>query len=108
MCGLDILLLRSDKVSDAQWYGDIDNRVKTLIDSLRVPVATEDYSNRLPADDEKPLFCLLEDDKLITKLSVETDQLLDLHSNKPDEKVFLVITARVRPYEVTDWNVEFA
>ncbi len=58
--------------------GDIDNRLKTLLDALRMPkVTTEIPGNDVPNADEVPFFCLLEDDKLITKLSVSTDQLLE-------------------------------
>jgi len=31
---------------------------------------------RVPASDEDPFFCLLEDDKLISKVQVETNWLL--------------------------------
>lgn len=52
--------------------GDIDNRLKTLFDALRLPNQTNElvgYDN--PAPDENPFFCLLEDDSLITHVSVE-------------------------------------
>lgn len=57
--------------------GDIDNRLKTLLDALKVP--HEDTAlpeEEKPEKDEVPFFCLLEDDKLITKISVETNRLL--------------------------------
>ena len=89
--------------------GDLDNRLKTLFDALRIPVPNERYSERNVADDEKPyFFCLLEDDRLITKVSVETDQLLELV--RPDanaEDVLLVITVRLRPYELHLGNMQF-
>jgi hypothetical protein len=57
--------------------GDIDNRLKTLFDALRMPqVDAEIPAGETPKEDEKPFFCLLEDDALITKVSVETDRLL--------------------------------
>jgi hypothetical protein len=53
--------------------GDIDNRIKTLFDSLRMPqVETEIPNGDLPQEDEDPFYCLLQDDALITKLSVDT------------------------------------
>jgi hypothetical protein len=59
--------------------GDIDNRLKTLFDALTMPR----LPNALPAAavpnmDESPYFyCLLEDDNLITAVSVRTEQLLE-------------------------------
>ncbi|MEA2984992.1 MAG: hypothetical protein QOD94_1246, partial [Alphaproteobacteria bacterium] len=77
ICGLDILFLRPERPGSLIWAGDIDNRLKTLLDSLRLPEAGEEYVNRVASDDQQPFYCLLEDDKLITKVAVETDRLLE-------------------------------
>src|SRR4051794_23719037 len=71
ICGLDILFLRPDKPGSVVWAGDMNNRLKTLLDALRIPEAAENYSQRSPGADELPFFCLLEDDKLITKVVVD-------------------------------------
>lgn len=105
LCGLEILFLRPDRPGDVVWRGDIDNRLKTLIDALKVPEPNEEYSSRTPADDEQPMFCLLSDDKLITKLTVETDQLLAPTSA---DSVSLMITVRIKPYETHIGNMQFA
>jgi hypothetical protein len=99
ICGIEILFLRPDKPGKL-WKGDIDNRIKTLLDALTIPVANDEYHLRKPANDEQPFYCLLEKDELITKLSIETDQLLEFVSgqDRPDD-VRLVITVRLRPYE---------
>lgn len=108
ICGLDILFLRPQVPGQVMSAGDIDNRLKTLFDALRIPVATEGYSDRIPEPDEKPFFCLLEDDKLITKVSVETDQLLEFPGpTQNPEDVRLVITVRLRPYEMHLGNMQF-
>jgi hypothetical protein len=74
---LDILFLRRDSPGNLiQNAGDIDNRVKTLFDALKVPRVRGDISADKPDDDEHPFFCLLEDDALITSLKVTTDRLL--------------------------------
>lgn len=70
--------------------GDIDNRVKILLDVLKMP----NHPNTLPSDaspqpDENPFFCLLEDDNLVTGLSVTTHRLLEAVRN-PSEVVILV------------------
>jgi len=108
ICGLDILFLRPDKPGELYWAGDIDNRIKTLLDSLRIPTANERYIERMPQADEKPFFCLLEDDKLITKLSIETDQLLQFATEKQDmNDVRIVISVKLRPYEIHLGNLQF-
>jgi hypothetical protein len=105
-CALDILFLRPDKPGQVLWAGDLDNRLKTLFDALTIPTANECYHERTPAADETPLFCLLEDDKLITKVSVETDQLLDWTGRDAGEAA-LVITGRLRPNDTSMHNVQF-
>jgi hypothetical protein len=88
---LDITLLRPEPPgSIIIQSGDIDNRLKTLLDALKVP----NHPNALPdnetqREDEKPFFCLLEDDSLITKVSVSTDRLLD-PVQEPSEVVLLI------------------
>jgi hypothetical protein len=107
LCGLDVLFLRPDKPGGL-WAGDIDNRIKTLIDALRIPTANEMYVERRPEQDEQPFFCLLEDDKLVTKLSIETDQLLEFDGpNSNLNQVRLVVTVNIRPYQMHMGNLEF-
>lgn len=58
--------------------GDIDNRLKTLLDALRMPKNVAELPKIFsPCDDEIPFYCLLEDDNLITSLSVKTGRLLE-------------------------------
>jgi hypothetical protein len=71
--------------------GDIDNRLKTLFDALKVPEPNALPSNAAPDHDEDPFLCLLEDDSLIVRLSVQTDRLLE-----PARKSEVVLTIRVR------------
>lgn len=69
--------------------GDIDNRLKTLLDGLRVPHGSMEGRGNLPNEpDPSPFFCLLEDDSLVTKVSVESEQLLR-HAG-PDEVVAII------------------
>jgi hypothetical protein len=108
ICGLDILFLRPHPPGTVLQSGDIDNRLKTLFDSLRIPTANEEYSQRGPEPSERPFYCLLEDDRLITKVSVETDQLLQYISINSDvNDVRLVITVTLRPYEMHLGNIQF-
>ena len=75
-CALDILFLRRDHPGNLiKSDGDIDNRMKVLFDALRMPQNSSEVCGP-PERDETPLFCLLEDDRLITEVKVSTDRLL--------------------------------
>jgi hypothetical protein len=96
ICELHIFLLKPGQPgSIITQAGDIDNRLKTLFDALRVPNKTEIPIGVTPQPTEDPFFCLLEDDALISKVSVDTDRLLKTTS-KPTE-VILVIQVETRP-----------
>ena len=76
-CSLDILFLRRDQPGNLiRNGGDIDNRIKVLFDALRKPNNSNELAGAMPANDEDPFFCLLEDDRLITQVNVTTDRLL--------------------------------
>lgn len=83
--------------------GDIDNRLKTLFDALRVPDASP--SNMQPATDETPFFCLLDDDSLITEVEVISDRLLV--PNKDPNHVEMIIAVKIRSSRETVGDVSF-
>ncbi len=102
VCELDILLLRPEGPGQIlESGGDIDNRIKTLIDALRIPDhATEMPKHADDAPDPNPMYCLLQDDKLITRLAVTTDRLL-FPENDNKHEVTMVInvkTAQIDPF----------
>jgi len=68
--------------------GDIDNRLKTLLDSLRMPINEKEITENISIINENPFFCLLEDDALITNLSITTDRLLT--SSDPSETLIII------------------
>jgi len=76
---LDILILKPEQPGGIVLSGgDIDNRLKTLFDAMTRPAANQDVPrNWIPQSEEKPLHCLLEDDALITSVSVRTSRLLN-------------------------------
>jgi hypothetical protein len=83
--------------------GDIDNRLKTLLDGLRVPHGSlEGQAEDASAPDPTPFFCLLEDDSLVTKVSVESEQLL--RPAAPDE-VVAIISVHVKRTVLTNDNL---
>jgi len=107
----DILFLRRDVPGSAIQAGDIDNRVKTIIDALRKPDnANELRGNESPRCDEDPFFCLLQDDKLVSHFAVETDTLLDEPQLDDADKrrARVVITVEIRPYLPTHFNLAFS
>ena len=76
-CSLDILFLRRDSPGNLiASGGDIDNRLKVLLDALKMPKNVDDLGGLSIEQDEDPFFCLLEDDSLITDVSVVTDRFL--------------------------------
>jgi hypothetical protein len=88
---IDILMLRPGNPGSIwEGGGDIDNRLKTLFDSLKVP----DLNVAHHHDGHSRVFCLLQDDKLITRVSVETDRLLDPELGRKNE-VLLVVQVHV-------------
>jgi hypothetical protein len=75
-CSIDILLLRPERREVFSEWGDLDGQVKTLVDALRMPSDTSETGNASPDEDERPLFCLLSDDKLISEVKITADKLL--------------------------------
>ena len=107
-CSLSILFLRGDQPGSSLIHrGDIDNRIKTLIDSLRLPETSSEAGAAKPQNDEDPFFCLLESDEFVTGLSVETDKLLDVQPDDEDNVVSLVICAQIKPFHVNMFNQGF-
>lgn len=78
--------------------GDIDNRLKTLFDSLRMPDKPDEIpENKQPGSNEVPFFCLLENDILITSLSVQTDRLLEPCQSASHVKLVIKVLIRKVP-----------
>ena len=83
--------------------GDLDNRLKTLLDALKMPDQPAALPHdAAPSEDEAPFFCLLEDDNLITRIDVGSDRLLDPLAQTSE--VVLLIHVRTKPTVVTFAN----
>jgi hypothetical protein len=104
-CSLDILFLRPEEPGLLINSGDIDNRVKTVFDALRIPKNSSETGDSVPTADEDPFFCLLEDDKLISEVRIVTDQLLLLprENEIKANDAFLVIEVKVLPTQTMGW-----
>ena len=112
---LEIQLLHPEIVGVAR--SDIDNRMKTLLDALRCPQNDHEVGENTPRD-QGPIYTLLDDDHLVTRLSVNTSHLLSNHmfnphhkGHRPDvsdeEKIFLMIDINVRVEEGNLENLPF-
>lgn len=108
-CSISVLLLRPDPPGQIIRSGDIDNRLKTVFDALRVPQTKDELGGyQAPDDDEHPMFCLLEDDKLIHHVSLETDTLLEpVSQTGNDNDVRVIVKADIQPYFLTRENSVF-
>jgi hypothetical protein len=105
ICELDITLLRPEAPGSVITQGgDIDNRLKTLFDSLRMPKHLEELpTNTSVQDFDMPFYCLLEDDNLITKVNVSTDRLLRKSAGQND--VLMIIHIKTKALQVINKNI---
>jgi hypothetical protein len=108
VCYLEVTFLRREAPGElVRRGGDIDNRIKILFDSLRVPDEAQ-VENIEPGEGENPFYCLLGDDSLITGFQVKTERLLESPPTRQQEAdVHLTVTAIVRPTVVTIETISF-
>ncbi len=92
---LDIIML----VPSLQWAslfskGDLDNRIKTLLDALRVPSNEEELPTNFSYN-PNPFYCLLEDDSLISHISISKYGWWRKDKNK---EVSLIINVKMKEH----------
>jgi len=109
-CGIDVLFLRPGRAGEIIKSGDIDNRLKTLFDALRRPRQPQELRQCPdPSEGEDPFFCLLEDDSLVARVTVEADTMLEpivgAVLRRSDAR--LVIKVTLRPTNFTAENAGF-
>ena len=104
ICELDILFLRKEEAGALITQGgDIDNRIKTLFDGLRMPVPNEMDSTDCDSL-AQPFYCLLQSDTLISGFKVRTGRLLT-EPNSSVAEVRLIIDVTVRAVHVRGYNL---
>ncbi len=112
LVGLEVLFLRPDPPGGIIRSADIDNRLKTLFDALRMPSGASELGGYDPAEGEDPFFVLLEDDSLLSHIAIETDTLLEPTESSGGEFLAnharLVMTVSLKPYFQTVSNLHFA
>jgi hypothetical protein len=96
-CELAITFLRQQHPGQLLGEGgDMDNRLKTLFDALRKPSGQEAQQASITAlPNDEPIHCLLQDDSLVTKVSVETDRLLRPVASPFDLVAIIQVTVAV-------------
>ena len=109
LCSVDILYLRIEPPGAIVRYGDIDNRLKVLFDALQVPrEASQVGKYTTPQEGEDPFFCLLEDDSIISRVSVEADTMLQpVPGCDETSAARIFISVKLRPYVLSVDNLEF-
>lgn len=101
-CEIDITFLRQeDPGSLVLQGGDLDNRVKALLDALRMP---DLEIARMHPQANILTCCLLESDTLVSDFSVRTGRLLVPEATHPHE-VYLMLEVRLRVLRVGEWNM---
>ncbi len=99
---LDILMLRPEAPGAIISRGDIDNSLKTLLDALRAPNNEQEVGGSARQSSwASPTFTLLEDDRLISRVNVDTDRLLN---SADHDQVRLTIKVTLRPSKVIYGN----
>lgn len=109
---IEITILRVDHPHLNLWSeraGDVDNRVKTIIDALRVPGANDGYADMHPGPGQDPFFVLVESDELFDVVHAETDHLLVVPPGEDASYAEIVVAVTVRPMtDQTFQNIGFA
>lgn len=105
VASIEMTMLRPEPEGRIFKSGDIDNRLKTLLDALKVPNDKNALPTGLsPSGDESPFFCLLEDDSLISNIDVKTAHWLEPEVQDSDE-VVLVLRVRTKATRITIGNI---
>jgi hypothetical protein len=99
-CSLKILFLRKEDAGRVYQGGDLDNGIKTLFDGLSVPNKDQVIPDQTIND---PIYCLVEDDALITGLEISTHRLLSQPAASKHE-VRLIIEVDVSVKSSLQWG----
>lgn len=101
-CAVDILFLRHEEpFALFEQGGDLDNRIKTFFDGLKIPDKNQFESGEHPRGD--PLYVLLQDDLYVSDFSIRTARLLGART-KEKHAVRIVAEVTIKVLRVTDEN----
>ncbi|MCC8938306.1 hypothetical protein H8A99_17940 [Bradyrhizobium sp. Arg68] len=106
MCELEITFLRKQAPGQLLGEGgDIDNRIKTLLDALAIPPLAQQKEFG-DAESSEPIYCVLQDDSLVTEFSVKTDRLL--RTNREEHDLVAIIQVNITASRLTYANIGIA
>lgn len=93
-CGLAIkFLVNHEPGSVITQTGDLDNRLKTLLDALRLPRdLPQEFKGHQPST--SPFPCLLEDDSMVTAIAITTERWFNA-ANRAENEVHLELSVKV-------------
>lgn len=99
-----LLLRRDDPASLFVSGGDLDNRMKTLFDALQTPQSAQECGEppAFDGDARPPVYTVVEDDRLITGLSVRSERWL---TDGDADEVLVVLDVTLRVTKVTWKNL---
>jgi len=108
-CGLEIEWFRHEAPGAVIGGGDLDNRLKTLIDGLRMPREVQELAGATTGEGNRRRFSLLDDDRQISRFSVRTYELLgEAPSGHRSSEIEAVIHVTVIPLSTdTYMNIGF-
>jgi hypothetical protein len=109
-CQAEILLLSNPRREGVGHMGDLDNRIKVIIDALQMPQSRQGITGDFCAyaTRESHLFCVLEDDRLITSIRTEADTLLYRKKGSRERSSGVLISLEVKPITPTLFNMAFS
>ncbi len=76
--------------------GDTDNHLKALLDGLRMPNNKNEIRQEKPKKGENIFHCLMEDDGIVRKITIDHQKLLfDTNKKRNMKEVFVLIEANI-------------
>jgi len=102
-CGLKITFLRQEPPGAVYQGGDLDGRLKTLLDALAMPQHAQQVIHEPDLPD--PIHCLMEDDSMISGLEIESRRLLAGSAPADYARIFIEVDVRAR--ETRSYNLSF-
>lgn len=101
---LDIQILHPELLETPK--ADIDNRMKTLLDALKRPQSQHEISENI--DKDEVVYTLLDDDHLVTKMTINTSHLLykkEMPKKNRDYELLIIITVNIKASKGTPDNL---
>jgi hypothetical protein len=88
--------------------GDIDNRLKTLFDALRIPKTMSETGGGAVADDESPFFLPARRRYSHYRCQDQSRHAPDAPKGEGDDDAKLVIGVTVKPLQTLQQNSDFS